>query len=148
MIKFKTKKLDVKKGIKQLNEKMSRMRNIDAFYLFGSFANGRQTPLSDLDLAYLPRANLNRSQAAQLDKELYLTLAKLFETDDITLVNLNEAPPALAFNVIKNNPIFCKNNSNLSAYKESIISVYPEIKRMNELFSAIYLKRLRKKYEN
>ena len=69
-------------------------------FVFGSYARNQATPLSDLDLAYLPRETLDHEQALALDRALYRRLSRLLQSDDFTLVNLRQAPPTLAFTVL------------------------------------------------
>ncbi|RLE36749.1 hypothetical protein DRJ23_06970, partial [Candidatus Acetothermia bacterium] len=74
----------------------ARPFNVLALYLFGSRATGTATPLSDIDIACLPSDG-----GEDLDKALYLELARRLGTDEITLVNLHDAPVCLAFSVLK-----------------------------------------------
>ena len=60
-----------------------------------------ETPLSDLDLAYLLEEGLAPSAEAEADKELYIGLSRLLGTDEITLVSLARAPLSIIFSAIQ-----------------------------------------------
>jgi uncharacterized protein YutE (UPF0331/DUF86 family)/predicted nucleotidyltransferase len=102
-----------------------------AIWLFGSYARGEETPLSDLDLAYLPEDNISSSDMDNLDIELYKGLSGVLKTDDITLINLNEAGTYLAFHVLREGKIlFSRNNEGIVRLKERVVKFYPEVKRL------------------
>ena len=67
-------------------------------YLFGSLANRKPSPLSDVDIAvYLkPDANIVESKLAILGK-----LMDILQTDEIDLVVLNSADLPLVVNILK-----------------------------------------------
>jgi hypothetical protein len=74
-------------------------------YLFGSHAEGRARPASDVDVAVLlPRDML---PLKTFDKQLKL-MAELSDTlgvSEVDVVILNEAPPLLAFEVVKHGKV-------------------------------------------
>ncbi|ADG81453.1 DNA polymerase beta domain protein region [Thermincola potens JR] len=72
---------------------------IIAFYLFGSYAAGRATPQSDIDLAILFDKSFERERYLPERLRLMGELSIVLETDRVELVVLNEAPPALAYRV-------------------------------------------------
>jgi predicted nucleotidyltransferase len=145
MIKLKNKKLSLINKKKQLGEIVARNREVEALFLFGSFAQKESTPLSDIDLAFLPSGKISKAESTKLDNKLYIKLAQSLSTDDITLVNLNEAPLTLAYNIIRHKPLFCRDEATLAKYKEKILSLYPEVKRMQDNLSAAYLENLKAK---
>jgi predicted nucleotidyltransferase len=73
---------------------------MQAAYVFGSVAQGRASPDSDVDVAVL----LNRSPSAQGTLGYRLALAAdlgaTLHRDDVQVVVLNEAPPLLAQRVL------------------------------------------------
>lgn len=74
---------------------------IVAVYLFGSLVSEKVNPLSDIDIAVLFDATLERQIIQQLETRLYFELAKLFQTDEIDLVVLNDAPLSIQFGVLR-----------------------------------------------
>jgi predicted nucleotidyltransferase len=137
---FKGIKGSLEENIKKAKKTAAANFQVGSFFLFGSFARGRQTPLSDLDLAFLPRGNVGPANSEKLDKKLYLKLAEALGTDDITLVNLHEAPLSLAFNVLQGKLLFCRDRDGLMEYKERVLNFYPEINRLKNEVAVSFLK--------
>lgn len=106
----------------------ARPFNVLALYLFGSRATGTATPLSDIDIAYLPSDG-----GEDLDKALYLELARRLGTDEITLVNLHDAPVCLAFSVLKRGHVLYGPRRGARAFVERILTHYPEARRLRRL---------------
>lgn len=138
-------KVEIEDQIDPLKKIAKNEKEVKSFFLFGSYGEGRQTPLSDVDIAFLPSDNLSSKGTEQLDKNLYRKLSRLFGSDDITLVNLKEAPIMLAHNILKGKLLFCRDRKDLAEYKEKILETYPEVKKMRDSLSSAYFKRLRKK---
>lgn len=79
--------------------------HITLAYLFGSRADGRARPSSDIDIAVLiPHAHF---KALTLDSRVALIndILDALGTENADVVILNEAPPLLAFEVIKHGKI-------------------------------------------
>jgi predicted nucleotidyltransferase len=100
LYRFKEIEHDVMQSIPLLVEKLRPDRDLVALYLFGSYAEGKQTPVSDIDLAVL----LDRGFPAALyfEKKLKLlsTITSALKTDEVDLIILNQAPPALSYRVL------------------------------------------------
>jgi len=113
----------------RLSDRLSALSGVDAFWLFGSYARGDETPLSDLDFAYLP-ASSSSSLLSSSDVTLYRELSGFLETDEITLVDLSEAPPALAFRVLQEGKlIFCRDPGRVAEFVEELLGKHPEPRR-------------------
>jgi predicted nucleotidyltransferase len=81
-------------------EVFDRRPEVLVAYLFGSHARGRPSPISDVDFAiYLSKA-VPRDR--YLDYRIALTqeLTRIFRSDEVQVVILNQAPPLLAYKVI------------------------------------------------
>ena len=70
-------------------------------YLFGSQAEGKAGPLSDVDVAVLLGPHVGREQWFQAQLDLIGALTNLFHRDDVDVVVLNEATPVLAYEVAR-----------------------------------------------
>jgi uncharacterized protein YutE (UPF0331/DUF86 family)/predicted nucleotidyltransferase len=100
-------------------------------WLFGSQAQGRATPLSDVDLAYLTRESLPDAEREALGARLYRNLSRLFGSDEITLVDLATAPPLLAFRVLSQGKnLYCRRRQPLERWVEAVLRSYPEAHRL------------------
>jgi predicted nucleotidyltransferase len=79
---------------------LARQPDIVIAYLFGSVARGEENRLSDVDIAILLEPDLNRE--TQLEVQIkYLTELDQMICRDVQLVILNDAPPMLAYQVIR-----------------------------------------------
>ena len=91
---------DVKQCISALTEKISMDNDIVAFYLFGSYAEDKQNPASDVDLAVLlDREFPTDSYFDKKLKLLYLATSTL-KTDEVDFIILNQAPPAFSYQIL------------------------------------------------
>ncbi len=91
---------DVTKCIPQLIEELRADGDIVALYLFGSFAAGKQTPVSDIDLAVILDHDFPPKRCFEKKLALLATITSLLKTDEVDLVILNQAPPALAYRIL------------------------------------------------
>ena len=93
---------------------------IDAVFLFGSHAEGRAGPESDLDLAVVgPRASL---EARRIDLLADITRAGF---DRVDLVLLDGADPALRFEAVRPNClIYAKPDFDRGSYYSRVVREY------------------------
>jgi predicted nucleotidyltransferase len=92
---------DVRRYLPALVERLKSDGEIVAFYLFGSYAADRQTPASDIDLAVLLDRDLPPHRHFEKKLQLLSIITSELMTDEIDLVVLNQAPPALAYRVVR-----------------------------------------------
>ena len=76
---------------------LSKRSDITFAYLFGSYAYGQPTPLSDIDIAVYLDFDYN----ADVRLEILGNLIDALKSDKIDLVILNTAPLPLKFRVLK-----------------------------------------------
>src|SRR3990172_6782562 len=69
-------------------------------YLFGSYARGRPSPISDVDFAVLLSEAIPREAYLEYQIALIQGLTRIFRSDEVQVVILNQAPPLLAYAVI------------------------------------------------
>ena len=75
---------------------------IVAIYLFGSKAAGKAGPLSDVDIAVLlDSTKVPPRRYFQIKLRLITEAMEAIHRSDVDLVLLNEAPPSLAYEVIR-----------------------------------------------
>lgn len=97
---FKKIEHDVLGYIPLLIEELKTDGDIVGIYLFGSYAEGRQTPVSDIDLAILLDRSFPPVRYFEKKLELLAITTSVLKTDEVDLVIVNEAPPALAYRVL------------------------------------------------
>ena len=94
--------------ISKLKDILSKKDEIMFAYLFGSLSKGKETELSDVDVAiYINQNKLPPSSIFGYKADMISELEKNLDYD-IDLVILNDASLLLSFNIIKNGElIFC-----------------------------------------
>ncbi|MBI3328753.1 MAG: nucleotidyltransferase domain-containing protein, partial [Nitrospinae bacterium] len=70
-------------------------------FLFGSQAAGRTHAESDVDVAVLLNESLTADERFAARLTLIGELSRIFRTDNVDVVILNEAPPLLAYEVLR-----------------------------------------------
>lgn len=79
-------------------KKVLKGKSIKLAYLAGSILEDNLGTLSDVDIAVLPRENVN---SFDLYGDLYFDLCRVLGGDNIDLIHLREAPVTLRFHVAK-----------------------------------------------
>jgi predicted nucleotidyltransferase len=92
--------LDVSQYQDQLRQ-IFAAHGVDLAYLFGSQAEGKAGPLSDMDIAVLMGTQVEREQWFQVQLNLIGALVGIFHRDDVDVVILNESTPVLAHEVVQ-----------------------------------------------
>lgn len=94
-------------------------------YFFGSRAENSAGPLSDYDFAFYLEES-SKEKRFEIRLTLLKHLTKLFQTDDIDVVILNDTQaPELKYNIIKNGILF---------YEQEPFKVLIEPRILNEYF--------------
>jgi hypothetical protein len=79
---------------------VARHPDIQAAYIFGSVAQGRARPDSDIDVAVLLGHHLPDARALRYRLTLAGDLGAALHRNDVQLIILNDAPPLLAQRVL------------------------------------------------
>lgn len=105
-------------------------------YVFGSFAKGAAGPLSDVDVAILPREGVPAEERMALASRVSLAASEAFGVDRADVVLLDEAPPALAFEAIQGRILVDRSTLEREMLEARIMSAYhdraPREARWNE----------------
>ncbi len=96
MIKFKPIPENIQSKIEDLHKFFQEEQNIVFAYLFGGLAKGRQTPLSDVDIAVYLRSLENFDYLEILSK-----VTDVLGTEEVDLIILNTAPISLVGRILK-----------------------------------------------
>ena len=119
---------DILKRLDQLPGQVASLDGLVAFWLFGSFARGEATPVSDVDLAYLPGENLQGDGLESFETRLYNVIANTLHTDEFSIVNLHQVSAYFAFQVINEGRLlFCRDGGIVSELAESVYNQSPDI---------------------
>lgn len=100
MYRFKKIQHNVMECMPSLVEKLKRDGDVLAVYLFGSYAEDKQTGLSDIDLAVLLDQEFPPGRFFEKKLELLAAATSSLRTDEVDLVILNQAPPALSYRIL------------------------------------------------
>ncbi|MBI4652886.1 nucleotidyltransferase domain-containing protein [Candidatus Kuenenbacteria bacterium] len=131
MLKYNNKKL----------EQIFKKHKIVFAYLFGSQANKKTGPLSDIDIAIYFNKKLNKSDRFDEKHKLMADLSDLFQKENIDLVSLNDAYPLLAHRILKNGQsLYCYNIKKQKEYEDKAIGEYldwePSLREQTKLLFA------------
>src|SRR5712692_7127638 len=114
---------------------VSKRREVQAAYIFGSVASGKARAGSDVDVAIL--LNPKSASLKMLDYRLRMiaALAKTIGCADIDLIILNDASPVLAHQVLsKGKLIFERSRKARVGFQVRAINLYLDTEPMRALF--------------
>ncbi len=112
----------VKEGqtiIKRLENFLSTFNDIVLVFLFGSFARGKLTPFSDLDIAIFFRSSTDFYKVNDLKDNLSKILNMA-----VDIVILNNAPPVIKMQVLKKGILII--NKDTHVYNEFFVNTIKE----------------------
>jgi uncharacterized protein len=87
--------------IERLQRALEPLSEVSAALLFGSHARGQVHSASDIDVALLLGAAARSEDRGELLRRLIAAIGQEVAADRVDLVVLNDAPPALAFQVLR-----------------------------------------------
>ena len=132
---------DVTDRIPGLIKRVSKDKQIVALYSFGSLAAGDLKPLSDLDFGILVSPTLDKQQRFEKHLELIGLFNEQFESDEIDLVLMNDAPMRFSHNIIKSGKLlFCSDSGLLRDFIEKTVKVYLDFRYFRDEFDKEFLK--------
>ncbi|KPV62648.1 MAG: Nucleotidyltransferase domain protein [Candidatus Bathyarchaeota archaeon BA1] len=91
--------------INEVEEFLGKREHVKVAYLFGSYAQGREGPLSDVDIAVLLDESLSESERIDLRLRLIAEISAILgimEADKLDVIVMNDAPINLNYEIIKN----------------------------------------------
>jgi len=112
---------------------VSRRREIQATYLFGSTATGRTRPDSDVDVAVLLAPPVAKKRSLDYRLKLMADLGAALHRSDVDVVVLNEASPLLAHRVLsKGRLVFERSASARVRFQVRTAALYSDLVPMFE----------------
>lgn len=131
---------DIEDRLKSLPERLTDIDGLAALWLFGSFARGEATPVSDVDLAYLPDETLQGEELDRFETRLYTAISGTLRTDDFTFMNFRRAPAYFAWPVIKEGKqLFCRDKRAVAALVEAVCGRAPDVAWLRRVGNADFL---------
>ena len=142
MIKRRKIRHNLKKYLPNLKEIFKNQEGIIAAYLFGSYAKGAPSPLSDIDIAYLLDESLFKEKAEEIDTNLYSSISSYLQTDEISFICLNKAPLSIKYAVISSGKVlFSSDESKRVEFEEKTMDMYIDTQPIrHEYFNYLFKK--------
>lgn len=126
-----------------LKDFFSKQRHVKLAYLYGSAAKGKAGKLSDVDIAVLFDDSLSKKERFKLQLKLIGEIAALLKTDKVDLVDIDEAPLSLKFEIIKANcPVFVRNRMLKIDFEHEVMSRYLDRRYYEKRAASEYLKKV------
>lgn len=146
LYRFKKIEHDVMSYIPSLIKKLSLDEDIISLYLFGSYAEGKQTPVSDIDLAVLLDRDFPQNSYFEKKLTLLSTMTSLLKTDEVDLVILNHVPPALSYRILSKGRLLFEKTDQKSqrvSFQVRICDWYFDFKPVEKVLHEGLLRRIR-----
>lgn len=120
----------------------SRQADVVAAYLFGSVARGQETHLSDVDIAVLTQNDAQGER--RLERMLKLTAdLEAFTDREVQVTLLNQAPPFLAYQVIREGQrLYERNLDERVAFEVRVMKEYFDFQPRLDFFRRSALERI------
>jgi predicted nucleotidyltransferase len=116
-----------------------------AVWIYGSYGTPYQSPLSDLDLAFLFRPD--REPDLNRHGELYVDLERILHEEDFSILILNRAPVLFQFRVLETGRrLVCRDPVALADFVERVISLHADFIVDHERFVKEYDEALVERY--
>ncbi len=114
-------------------------------YLFGSHARGQAWAHSDIDIAVLLAGDRDDEECFDIRLEIIGGLMKILNTNDVDVLILNQAPPALAYAVLRDGIlVFCRDHQTRIEYQLHTVNKYLDFKPILERHERAILEKARK----
>ncbi len=131
---------DVTEKVPEIVQALSGDPAVAGLYSFGSLAEGRLAPLSDLDFALLLSSRLSKTERGEKHLELIGLFNSVFRTDEIDLVVLNDAPLKFCHRVLKTGKLLhIGNKRELIDFSEMVVKLYLDFRFFRDGFDRVFL---------
>lgn len=133
----------VEKRVPLLVESLSAFRDVVAVYLFGSFARGNPSRMSDVDLAVLTSGGPGKPGSSR-HLDYIVAASKALGTDRLDLVILDSAPLALRHAVFRDGELlFVRDPRVLAQFREESLRQYLDTVPLRAAYAAAFFRRIR-----
>jgi len=95
---------------------------LELSYLFGSYASGRATEDSDIDLAILPRSPMTQEEVWIIAQKLSICLGR-----DVDLINLMDCNTVLSMQVVEEGKLLFDPNHKAPFFETNIYRMYQDL---------------------
>ncbi len=120
---------DIQERLKAVPDRVAGLPGLVALWLFGSFARGEATPISDVDVAYLLDQAIMGEDRDRAETSLYVALAETLHSDEFGFVDLERAPSYLAWQICRHGRLlWCENAARVAQVVEAVYGHAPDIR--------------------
>jgi predicted nucleotidyltransferase len=137
--------LDLSQYAGKLEQYFALLDGVVLAYLFGSHARGRAWAHSDVDVAVLLDGYPDADRCFEMRLEIIGGLMELFHTDDVDVLILNQAPPALRYAVLRDGIVlFCRDRQAMIEFRLRALNEYLDFKPILKRHARAILDKARK----
>lgn len=130
-------RIDIEDRLGDLEVCLEETEGVVAAYLFGSYGTPDQTPLSDVDLAFVFRSDAAPSAEAEL--QLRARVLAALRQDDVSITVLNRAPSPFQYRVLSTGRlIYCASPVELADFVELVLNRHADFLPHYEAFLREY----------
>lgn len=124
-------------------KRLLRQRPVLLTYLFGSQATGKTHAESDVDVGVLFEHSLTPEERFAERLTLIGALSRLFGTDHVDVVVLNESPPLVAYEALRNGVLlYCADEEARVEFQVSTMRKYEDTAPLRRILSEALAARL------
>lgn len=102
--------------------------NIELFIVFGSYAENKNNPGSDLDLAF--KSSINLGQEKEID--FLNELSKFYQRGDLDLVNIDKAEPVLKVEIANKGRLLYGSAEEFEKFSIYAAAIYADTKFLRD----------------
>ncbi len=137
--------LDLSQFQESLAAYFSSQPDLVLAYLFGSYGRGQAGPLSDVDVAVLLAGDPDNGACLDRRMDLVWDLTGVLHFDDVDVVVLNQAPPALRYRVLRDGKLlFCGDDDARIMFYLRTVNEYLDFKPVLERHERAIFERARR----
>ena len=137
--------LDLSQYAGRLEHYFASLDEVVLAYLFGSHARGRAWKHSDVDVAVLLVGHPDDDRCFDVRLEVIGGMMDIFQTDDVDVLVLNQAPPALRYAVLRDGILlFCRDRQAMIEFRVRAVNEYLDFKPILKRHERAILEKARK----
>jgi predicted nucleotidyltransferase len=138
-------KFDLSTYADRLAQYFASLDDVVLAYLFGSHARGQAWAHSDVDIAVLLENHPDDDQCFDMRLEVIGGLMDLLDTDDVDVLILNQAYPALRYAVLRDGILlFCRDRQAMIEFRVRALNEYLDFKPILKRHERAILEKARK----
>ncbi len=136
--------IDLEGRIKKAIEKLDK-KDIGIIYLYGSFAEGKSTKLSDIDIGIVFSNQKILKNSGKLNNEFFKHFAEEIDLPyELDIIFLQDASLELQYGVIcKGKPLYFKSREFKDTYEENVINNYLDFQPVRATFDKAMMERFK-----